>query len=284
MLFPRGAKGVGAGGGNACYLPGVSPDLVFALAIAREAGALTLEYFGSERLRTETKADGSPVTRADREAERLLVTRIRDAFPEDGILGEESGETPGKNARRWILDPIDGTKSFMRGVPLYGTLVALEAEGRPVVGVACLPALREAVFAARGEGAFWARGLGGDETTVRARVSTVDHLDRALFCTTSPRGFERSGQTAFYQRLRGRVAIERGWSDCYGHMLVATGRAEIMIDPAMMKIWDCAALQPIVEEAGGRFTDLSGSPTHRGGSAISTNLALADEVRALLRG
>lgn len=274
---------MGAGGGRACYLPGVSRDLVFALAVAREAGALTLEYFGSERLLTETKGDGTPVTRADREAEGLLVTRIRDAFPDDGILGEESGETRGTSGRRWILDPIDGTESFVHGVPLYGTLVALEAEGRPVAGVVCLPALREAVFAARGEGAFWARDLGGKETTVRARVSTVGRLDRALFCTTSPRGFERSGHTAFYQRLRGRIAHERGWSDCYGHVLVATGRAEIMLDP-VMEVWDCAALQPIVEEAGGRFTDFSGAPTHHGGSAISTNLALADEVRALARG
>jgi histidinol phosphatase-like enzyme (inositol monophosphatase family) len=261
----------------------VSRELVFALAAAREAGALTLGYFGSEGLGTETKSDGSPVTLADREAERLLVTRIREAFPDDGILGEESGERHGTRGRRWIVDPIDGTKSFVHGVPLYGTLVALEAGGRPVVGVVCLPALREAVFAARGEGAFWARDVGGNEAIVRARVSAVDRLDRALLCTTSRRGFERTGQTGFYERLHGRVAHERGWSDCYGHMLVATGRAEIMLDPKM-EIWDCAALQPIVEEAGGRFTDFSGNPTHRGGSAISTNLALADEVRTLARG
>ncbi len=256
---------------------------MFALTIAREAGALTLDWFGSERLGVETKADGSPVTRADRAAEQLLAERIRAWFPDDGILGEETGETRGSSGRRWILDPIDGTKSFVHGVPFYGTLVALEAEGRPVVGVACLPALKEAVFAARGEGAFWVRDLGGKETTARARVSTVDRLEHALFCATSSRSFERSGHTAFYEALRGRVALERGWGDCYGHVLVATGRAEIMIDPFGMKIWDCAALQPVVEEAGGRFTDLSGAPTHLGGSAISTNLALADEVRALAR-
>jgi histidinol phosphatase-like enzyme (inositol monophosphatase family) len=259
-------------------------ELAFALAAAREAGALTLEHFGSERLGVETKGDGSPVTRADREAERLLVERIRGAFPDDGILGEESGERPGKSGRRWILDPIDGTKSFIHGVPLYGTLVALEAAGRAVVGVICLPALGEAVYAARGEGAFWSKDLGGrGETPLPARVSAVSRLDGALMCTTSPRGFERSGHTAFYQRLQSRVAMERGWSDCYGHALVATGRAEIMLDP-IMAIWDCAALLPVVEEAGGRFTDFSGAPTHGGGSAISTNLALADEVRALARG
>jgi len=178
----------------------LSRELAFALAIAREAGAATLDWFGSERLGVETKGDGTPVTRADREAERLLVDRIRGTFPDDGIVGEESGERHGTSGRRWILDPIDGTRSFMHGVPLYGTLVALEVHGAAALGVVCLPALREAAFAARGEGAWWARGLGlgGSETTARARVSAVDRLDRALCCTTSPRGFERSGHGDFY--------------------------------------------------------------------------------------
>ncbi|HEX5138177.1 MAG TPA: histidinol-phosphatase [Planctomycetota bacterium] len=261
----------------------MSRELAFALAAAREAGAATLHWFGSEHLGVETKGDGTPVTRADREAERILVERIRGTFPDDGILGEETGERRGASDRRWILDPIDGTKSFVHGVPLYGTLVALEVRGAAVLGVIFLPALRETVFAARGDGAHWARGLGEGETTVPARVSTVDRLDQALLCTTSARGFERSGHTAFLERIRGRAGTERGWGDCYGHALVATGRAEVMLDP-VMAIWDCAALQPILEEAGGRFTDFAGTPTHRGGSAISTNLALADQVRVLARG
>lgn len=260
----------------------MTKELAFALASAREAGDVTLEYFGSERIGLETKADGSEVTRADREAERLLLERIRATFPDDGILGEETGETAGKSGRRWILDPVDGTKSFAHGVPIYGTLVALEANGEAVLGVVHLPALRETCFGARGEGAWWARVVDGEEATSPARVSAVDRLDRALLCTTSLRGFDRKGCAGFYERLRTRVASERGWGDCYGHMLVATGRAEIMIDP-VMSIWDCAALQPIVEEAGGRFTDLAGAPTHRGGSAISTNLALAEQVLALVR-
>jgi histidinol phosphatase-like enzyme (inositol monophosphatase family) len=259
----------------------VGRELAFALAIAQEAGAVTLDYFGKELLGVETKADGSPVTRADREAERLLVARIRAACPEDAILGEETGETKGKSGRRWILDPVDGTKSFMRGVPLYGTLVALEAGDEVLLGVVHLPALREAVFAACGEGAWWAQGIGERETTSRARVSAVDRLDRALLSTTSPRGFAASGHQGAYDRLRARVAYERGWGDCYGHVLVATGRAEIMLDP-VMAVWDCAALRPIVEEAGGRFMDFAGAATHRGGSAVSTNGALADEVRSLL--
>lgn len=260
----------------------MSRELAFAVAAAREAGDLTLGYFGSEHLGLERKADGSEVTRADREAERLLIERIRDTFPDDAILGEESGETPGKSGRRWILDPVDGTKSFVHGVPLYGTLVALEVKGEAVLGVIHLPALREVCFAARGEGAWWARDLGGDETTVPARVSAVDRLDGALLCVTSRRVFDRRNCAGFYERVRTRVASERGWGDCYGHMLVATGRAEIMLDPSL-KIWDCAALQPVIEEAGGCFTDLLGAPTHDGGSAISTNLALADEVRTLVR-
>jgi histidinol phosphatase-like enzyme (inositol monophosphatase family) len=259
----------------------MSQELAFALAAAREAGAVTLDYFGRENLGVETKKDGSPVTLADREAERLLVARIRAAYPDDGILGEETGETPGRSGRRWILDPVDGTKSFVHDVPLYGTLVALEAGDGILVGVVCLPALKEACFAARGEGAWWAQGLGERETTSPARVSAVDRLDRALLSTTSARAFKRSGHEAAYERLRARVAHERGWGDCYGHVLVATGRAEIMLDP-VMAVWDCAALRPIVEEAGGRFMDFAGAATHRGGSAVSTNGALADEVRSLL--
>lgn len=261
----------------------MSRELVVAIAAARQAGASTLDYFGSERLDVETKGDGTPVTRADREAEGILVETIRAAFPDDAILGEEAGARPGTSGRTWILDPIDGTKSFVHGVPLYGTLVALEVDGTSVLGVICLPALRETVFAARGEGAFWVRELGGKETTVRARVSAIDRMDRALFCATSLRGFEHAGCTGFHKRIRERGPMERGWGDCYGHALVATGRAEIMLDP-VMAVWDCAALQPIVEEAGGRFTDFAGVPTHRGGSAISTNMALADEVRALAAG
>jgi len=253
-----------------------------AVRFARVAGDHTLRYFGAESLGVDRKSDGSPVTRADREAEELLRERIRAARPDDGILGEEGGESPGTSGVTWILDPVDGTRSFVHEVPLYGTLVGIEIDGAARVGVAYLPALREMVYAARGLGAVRVVAVGqANESRAPARVSGVDELGRALFCTTSVGGFERSGHRAVYDRLRGAVARDRGWSDCYGHVLVATGRAEVMVDP-LMHVWDCAALQPIVEEAGGVFTDLAGRPTHRGGSAISSNAALAPAIRRLV--
>jgi histidinol phosphatase-like enzyme (inositol monophosphatase family) len=255
--------------------------LEFALDAALEAGRSTLSWFRSPDLRTETKEDRSPVTRADREAEEILRDRIGKACPDDGILGEEFGETSGSGERRWILDPIDGTKSFLRGVPLYGTLVALEEAGRAVLGVIHIPALGEIAYAAVGEGAWWIADLDSDREPRPARVSEVGRMQDALLCTTSVRGFVRLGMEDAYRRLRSATGLDRGFADCYGHLLVATGRAEIMVDPRMA-IWDCAALQPVVEEAGGTFTDLDGAAIHTGGSAVSTNGLLFDEVARLL--
>jgi histidinol phosphatase-like enzyme (inositol monophosphatase family) len=262
--------------------PGMQDLLTFAVDAARAAGAATLEHFGAAGLAVETKDDGTPVTRADREAERILRQRIQAAYPGDGILGEEFGEERGDAGRRWILDPIDGTKSFARGVPLYGTLVALEEEGRAVLGVVYLPALGEMVSAARGEGAWWRTGIGDRGEEVRpAKVSAVDRLDEALLCTTAPKLHGRAGRPGFFDRLSALAKDVRGWGDCYGHVLVATGRAEIMVDP-VVAVWDLAPLQPIVEEAGGVFMDFSGRATHRGGSGISANGGLADALRGML--
>jgi histidinol phosphatase-like enzyme (inositol monophosphatase family) len=263
----------------------VNDLLAFAREAARAAGEATLTHFGATELAVERKADGSPVTRADREAERILRERIAAAWPDDAILGEEEGERPGTSGRRWILDPVDGTRSFTHGVPLYGTLLALESEAheRVELGVVYLPALREMMYAARGQGAFWTTDVGGArEATRPARVSAVGRLEDALMCTTSVGGFAQVDRLDLYRRLRAAVGRDRGWSDCYGHMLVATGRAELMVD-ARMAVWDCAALQPIVEEAGGVFMDLAGAATHRGGSALSVNAALAEPIRGLLR-
>ena len=257
-----------------------SQELEFAVGAAREAGAITLRYFQDAALAVDTKADGSPVTRADREAERLLRERIGEAYPADGILGEEEGEHIGESGRVWILDPVDGTKSFARGVPLYGTMIGLEENGQAVLGVVYFSALREMMFAARGCGAWWLRDIGGDEQRVPARVSEVSELGRALLCVTSVGSFVHAGEITLYAALRGVTGLDRGWSDCYGHMLVATGRADVHVDP-WMNVWDCAALQPIVEEAGGSFTDLAGNATHRGGSGVSTNAALRDAVLAI---
>jgi len=251
--------------------------LLFAYDAAAAAGRVTLEYFGRQDLEVERKADLTPVTAADRAAETELRRLIAAAYPHDAVLGEEFGETAGESGYRWILDPIDGTKSFVQGVPLYGTLVAVEQGGRGVVGVIHLPALNETVYAARGLGAHWVRG---SDDPRPARVSTVRTLAQGLFLTTSvaPYGERRP----VYDALVNATRLSRGWGDCYGYALVATGRAEVMVDPAMA-IWDAAALQPVLEEAGGTFTDWKGEPTIHGGEGIGTNGAVLTEVLAHTR-
>lgn len=239
---------------------------------SQEAGAVTLRYFGSQ-VAWEAKADGSPVTRADRESEQLLRERIRDAFPGHGILGEEFGEERPDAPVRWILDPIDGTRSFMRGVPLYGVLIGVELRGDPVVGVAHFPALQETVWAGRGLGCRW----NGEP----CRVSETSSLDDALLLTTDLERILSGPNGAGWRTLQKRSQLTRTWGDCYGHALVATGRAEAMIDP-VLSLWDSAPLLTILTEAGGRFTDLSGEATIHGGSGVSTNGLLHGEVLAHL--
>ena len=243
--------------------------LDFTTGLARGAGDITLRYF--RRTTAELKTDGSFVTAADRESERYLRAGIEERFPEDAILGEEEGEKGGSSGRRWIIDPIDGTFSFVHGVPLYGVLIGLEIDGEPVLGVTNIPALNEIVYAARGCGCYW----NGE----RARVSSTAFLSNALLLSTE---FNMYGFTEAVGRLQGRVATRRTWGDCYGHLLVATGRADIMLDP-MMNIWDCAALLPILEEAGGSFTNWRGERTINGGNAISTNGLLFNEVFDILK-
>lgn len=243
---------------------------------ARAAGDLTLHHFG-DVVAADSKGDGSPVTIADRQAEALLRERIRARFPGHGILGEEFGEEGSGSEVRWILDPIDGTRSFMRGVPLYGVLIGIEAGGEPVVGVAHFPALqRETVAAARGLGAWW--------NGRRAQVSRVGSLGRAALLTTDPeRVLSTPGTGPGWRRLSRRAGLCRSWGDAWGHALVATGRAEIMVDPVLSP-WDAAPLLTILDEAGGRFTDLRGEPGIHGGSGVSTNGLLHDEVLRELAG
>jgi histidinol phosphatase-like enzyme (inositol monophosphatase family) len=218
------------------------------------------------------------VTEADRRTEEVVRERLARDFQDDGVLGEEQGETRGKSGRTWILDPIDGTVSFARGVPLFGSLLALEEAGAVVLGIAALPALGEVVAAARGLGTQWYRG---DGAPVRARVSTIARLADALVCTTTLKGLAEAGRAVGYARLLAHARIDRGYCDLYGHVLVATGRADVMVDPGT-QVWDNAALLPILEEAGGSFMSLDGERTHRGGSALSTNGRLFEEVRAAL--
>ncbi len=253
--------------------------LLLAYDAALAAGRVTLEYFGRADLEVDRKADLTPVTAADRAAERELRRVIAAAYPRDAILGEEFGETPGGSGYRWILDPIDGTKSFIQGVPLYGTLVAVEREGRGVVGVIHLPALRETVFAARGLGAHWVQG---NEDPCPARVSAVPSLAEGLFLTNSITAYGDGPRRRAFDALIAAARLTRGWGDCYGYALVATGRAEVMVDPKM-SVWDAAALQPVLEEAGGTFTDWKGEPTIHGGEGLGTNGAVLDEVLLITR-
>lgn len=248
--------------------------LEFAVEIAWRAGRVSLAHYQTG-IAAETKPDASPVTAADRAAELLARELIETRFPRDGILGEELGELRASAERRWIVDPIDGTRSFVRGVPLYGVLLAVEDQGEPVLGVIHFPALDETVYAARGEGCWW--------NGRRALVSDRTALNDALVLTTSYENMERQDRAADWNRVRSRAGQARTWGDCYGHALVATGRAEAMFDPEL-SVWDAAALRPVVEEAGGVFTDWNGAPTHLGGSAVSTNAALAREIRSLLNG
>lgn len=242
--------------------------------VARVAGDVALRHFRSA-LRVETKGDGSPVTIADREAERVAREWLAERFPADGILGEEHGVERPDAARRWVIDPIDGTKTFVRGVPLWGTLVAV-AEGDDVLaGAAYFPAVGELVAAAPGAGCWW--------NGVRAHVSDVDALGSATLVTTDERFTHRPDRRADWERVASRAGIVRSWGDCYGYLLVATGRAELMCD-AIVGDWDTAPFLPIVEEAGGVFTDWDGRRTAFGRSAIATNAALGSVVRAQLAG
>jgi histidinol phosphatase-like enzyme (inositol monophosphatase family) len=250
----------------------VQQALDFAVELSREAGKITLKYF-QQSLQPDVKADGSFVTAADREAENYLRGAILQAFPYDCVLGEEDGESQGKSGRRWIVDPIDGTFSFVHGVPFYGVLIGLEIDNEPSVGVVNMPALGEMVYAARGLGCFW----NGE----RVGVSATDKLQDALLLATDFGICEQYGFGAAAETLQERVRARRTWGDCYGHLLVATGRAEVMLDP-IMNIWDCAALLPIVTEAGGTFTDWSGKPTISGGNAISTNGVLLKQVMKII--
>jgi histidinol phosphatase-like enzyme (inositol monophosphatase family) len=246
--------------------------LEFSVVLARGAGDITLNYFRKQP-ETSTKSDGSYVTIADREAEAYLRGQINERFPDDGIVGEEEGETEGRSGRRWILDPIDGTFAFVHGVPFYGVLIALEIDGEMSVGVINMPALGEIVSAAQGCGCF----LNGEPT----RVSTTAKLEEALLLCTDFRAAAYHGFGRAVDFLQRTAKTSRTWGDCYGYVLVATGRADVMLDP-VMNLWDCAPLLPIMEEAGGTFTDWRGVRTVDGGNAIATNKLLFDEVMQLI--
>jgi histidinol-phosphatase len=251
-----------------------------ACEVALAAGRETLKYFRQAGLQVDLKSDATPVTIADRQAEQLIRSAIETGFSGDGFLGEESGEKKGTSGWRWIVDPIDGTKSFIHGVPLYAVLIGIEHAGQSRIGVIHLPALEETVYAAKGQRAWCIRG---DHAPQPARVSNVKKLSDGLFCTSSVKGFRDRGAWPALERLTESAKISRTWGDAFGYALVATGRAEVMIDPAM-NLWDAAAVLPIIEEAGGKFTDWKGSPTIAGGEGIASNGLVHDEVLQFVSG
>jgi histidinol-phosphatase len=247
--------------------------LEVAIAAAQAAGAVALRYFRTE-LQVERKADFSPVTVADREAEEAAVALLKRAYPDHGILGEEYGERGG-DGPKWIIDPIDGTKSFIRGIPFFATLVALEEEGEITTGAVYAPALDDLLYAQKGQGAFDRQGP--------LRVSRIDTVRRAMLVFGGAGVLRSRGYWPAYERLVDASGRQRGYGDYFGYTFIARGQAEAMID-VDLKPWDLAALKVIIEEAGGRFTDFDGQATAYGGSAIASNGLVHDELRTLIAG
>ena len=252
----------------------LQPYLTFAKQLAYRAGRITLGYY-NKGIQHDLKSDESPVTAADKATEEFIRGEIEKAYPTHAIVGEEYGERAGEgNPFRWIVDPIDGTKSFIKGVPFYSVLIGLEIEGISRVGAVCFPALDELLYAADGLGAWW--------NGKRARVSDVKDMKKAVFVYTSWSGFRTKKRLDVFENLHRDCFYGRGWSDAYGYHMVATGRAEIMIDPAI-EIWDVAPFPPIFREAGGFFGSWSGEEGHAHREAVACNAALKRKVLNVTR-
>lgn len=243
-----------------------------ALEACWRAGKITLEYYQTHPL-TETKSDGSPVTIADQRAEQEIRRLLAKYFPHDAVVGEEEGASPPSANGTWYIDPIDGTRSFVCGVPFYGVLLAYEIERNVALGAINFPALDEMIWALRGQGCFW--------NGRRTHVSAVTELHDATLLSTDFFAMDKFGSSAAREKLCAATKLQRTWGDAYGYALVATGRAEIMLD-ARMAVWDCGPLLPILEEAGGRFTDWEGNPTIHGNNAFATNGHLHETVQRIL--
>jgi histidinol-phosphatase len=247
-----------------------------AVTAAQAAGRLALRYFEGS-FQVETKGDASPVTVADREAEQLLRAELLGRFPGDGFLGEEGGETPGGSGFRWVVDPVDGTRSFVRGIPLWGTIVGLEYKGEAVAGVVMMPALNggQVYRAMRGDGAY--------KNDRPIRVSTIDQLGRAVCFFSNLVYFRQAGRREQFLRLTELVERERGMGDVYGFVLVAEGAGELMVEQGVQE-WDICGVKALIEEAGGRFTDWDGTPTTKRTDVVASNGLLHDAALRVLRG
>lgn len=260
--------------------------IAFALELASCASEITLGYFRTTEYRVERKSDRSPVTAADKEAEQAVRRLVTERFPLDSILGEEFGSSSGTSEYEWIIDPIDGTKSFISGVPLYSTLVGMTFRGTPTLGVIAIPALGEICVAAKGFGAWYANAspeYQADGLVLRRTVvSGTPSLSDGLFLTSQVDNFERRQAMGAYTELERQAYVSRSWGDGYGYLLVATGRAELMVDP-IVNPWDVAAVAPIIEEAGGRFTSWSGEFDIRAGHCLASNAHVHDAALSCLR-
>jgi histidinol-phosphatase len=255
-------------------------DLALAIELANIADSITLERYGTADLEVATKPDLTPVTEADTAVERALRDRLATVRPEDAVIGEEYGDT-GDARRRWIIDPIDGTMSYVRRLPFWATLIALQEDQEVSVGVVSAPALHRRWWAARGSGAHLDEGLGTSPR--RIRVSAVGELSDAHLCLSAASEWEAIGRLEPILELERRCWRTRGYADLWSYMFVAEGAVDIGLDPKA-SVWDLAAMQVIVEEAGGRFSDLSGAARIDGGNAVATNGVLHDEVLRILQG
>jgi len=252
----------------------LQPYLTFARQLAYEAGKITLSYY-NKGIQHDMKPDETPVTAADRATEEFIRGAIEKTYPAHAVVGEEFGEKAGEgNPFRWIVDPIDGTKSFIKGVPFYSVLIGLEVEGVPRLGAVCFPALNEILSAADGLGCWC-----NDRQT---RVSDVSEMKQAVFAYTSWSGFRTKKRLDVFENLHRDCFFGRGWGDAYGYHMVATGRAEIMLDPAV-SIWDVAPFPPIFREAGGFFGSWDGEEGHTHGEGLACNAALKPKVLELIR-
>ena len=245
-----------------------------AIAAAKAAGEVILPYFRTA-LQVEMKADQSPVTAADRAGEQVIVDTLRQHFPDYGVLGEEFGAQPGREDARWIIDPIDGTQNFIRGIPFFGTLIALEQAGEITVGVVHAPAQGDLLYAAKGLGAF----ANGE----RLAVSTIPDLAQATLQHGSLDLMLQDGYWEGLKRLAQATRRQRGFGDYFAYTFVCRGQAEVMLETGI-KPWDVAPLKILVEEAGGRFSDFTGAPTIYSGNAMISNGRVHDAVLALLGG
>jgi histidinol-phosphatase len=259
---------------------GTDPDdLALALELADIADSITRERFLAADLKVDTKPDMTPVSEADTAAERAIRDRLATARPEDAVLGEEYGVSSGGGSRRWILDPIDGTKNYVRGIPVWATLIALQEGERATVGVASAPALGRRWWASEGGGAFVDDGLSASPR--RLSVSAVSELGDAQLSIADVRHWDQIGRLDDLLALTRSCWRNRGFGDFWGYMLVSEGTVDLTVEPAV-SLWDLAAPQVIVEEAGGRFTDLSGTATADGGDAIASNGLVHDAALSII--